>query len=203
MPDFRCAAVVLAAGASTRLGRPKQLIVIEGETLLRRAARLAVEAGFSPVCVVLGFEAEPMQAALAGLAVEVVLNRDWQEGMGSSLRYGMEAITKQERQPAAVLVMVCDQPRLSADHLRELAARHQAAQTVGDVAITASAYARRAGVPAIFSLRIFPELLASSGDRGARDVIRAHAGAVQTIPWPAGDLDLDRPEDLTTIEPQF
>jgi molybdenum cofactor cytidylyltransferase len=197
MPDFRCAAVVLAAGASTRLGQPKQLVRIDGESLLRRTARLALEAGCSPVLVVLGFEAETLRAELHGLAVDVLVNHEWQEGMGASLRSGIEALRKSDPQPNAVLVLVCDQPRLTADHLRTLLARHQSYR---QVAITASVYAQRAGVPAVFAAKLFSPLLASSGDRGARDLIRAHAAEVQGIPWTAGELDLDLPEDLTAIE---
>jgi molybdenum cofactor cytidylyltransferase len=185
MPDFRCAAVVLAAGASTRLGQPKQLVRIDGESLLHRTARLALEAGCSPVHVVLGFDADSMRAELQGLAADPVVNREWQEGMGASLRSGIEALRRSDPQPHAVLILVCDQPRLTADHLRALLARHQSART---------------GVPAIFAAKLFSALLASSGDRGARDLIRAHAAEVQGIPWPAGELDLDLPDDLTTIE---
>jgi molybdenum cofactor cytidylyltransferase len=200
MPEFRCAAVVLAAGASTRLGQAKQLIRIDGETLLRRTARFAVEAGCSPVLVVLGFEAGAMRPEAAGLTASILINENWQEGMGSSLRAGMEAIRKAESQPDAVLVLVCDQPRLTAEHLRDLLARHK---TGAGIAVTASVYAGRPGVPAVFSGKLFPELTASQGDRGARDLIRAHTTEVQGIPWPEGQLDLDRPEDLNAIEAQF
>ncbi len=138
-----------------------------------------------------------MRAELQGLAVDVVVNREWQEGMGASLRSGIEALRRSDPQPHAVLILVCDQPRLTADHLRTLLVRHQSARRI---AITASVYARRAGVPAIFAAKLFSALLASSGDRGARDLIRAHAAEVQGIPWTAGELDLDLPDDLTTIE---
>jgi molybdenum cofactor cytidylyltransferase len=212
MPDFRCAAVVLAAGASTRLGQPKQLVLVDGESLLHRTARLALEAGCSPVYVVLGFEAERMRLELGGLLINpklpinIVVNETWPEGMGASIRTGMEALrTAPAPPPEAVLVLVCDQPRLTADHLRELltqhaAARHKAAPEGSHPAITASLYGGRFGVPAVFSARLFPALLASQGDRGARDLIRAHASEVQGISWPPGELDLDSPEDLTTIE---
>jgi molybdenum cofactor cytidylyltransferase len=96
-----------------------------------------------------------------------------------------------------VLVLVCDQPRLTADHLRQLLDLHKATDNLG---ITASVYGQRAGVPAIFWSRLFPALLASQGDRGARDLIRASTAEVQGIPWPEGELDIDRPEDLSTIE---
>jgi molybdenum cofactor cytidylyltransferase len=201
MPDFRCAAVLLAAGASTRLGQPKQLVRLDGESLLRRTARLAIEASCSPTLVVLGFDAEPMRDELDGLPVDVVVNQDWQEGMGASLRAGMEALRTVDPQPQAVLILVCDQPRLTAGHLNTLLTRHKTAAATSDVAITASFYARRAGVPAIFAARVFPQLHSSQGDRGAKDLIRAHAAQVQRVPWPNGEIDIDLPSDLTTIEP--
>jgi molybdenum cofactor cytidylyltransferase len=197
MPDFRCAAVILAAGASTRLGRPKQLLRIEGESLLRRTARIAVEAGCAPVYVVLGFNAQQMQPELQDLAVQVIVNESWREGMGSSLRAGMEELRKADPLPEAVLLLVCDQPRLTADHLRQLLILHTASDNPG---ITASVYGHKAGVPVVFRSRLFPALLASQGDRGARDLIRAHSTEAQGIPWPEGELDIDRPEDLVTIE---
>ncbi len=141
-----------------------------------------------------------MREELAGLPVETVFNTGWQEGMGSSLRAGAQEVIRLDPVPQAALLLVCDQPRLTAAHLHELLARHAAAQTMGNIAITASAYAGRAGVPAVFSAALFSELAACSGDRGARDLIQAHAPHVQAIPWPAGQLDLDRPEDLATIE---
>jgi molybdenum cofactor cytidylyltransferase len=199
MSDFRCAAIVLAAGASTRLGQPKQLLSIEDECLLHRTVRLAIEAGCSPLYVVLGFEAESMRASLADLQIESVLNPAWQEGMGSSLRAGMHAVLKSERQPDAVLLLVCDQPRLSASHLRALLAFHSA-EISPQPALTASIYAGKGGVPAVFSSELFAELEQCSGDRGARDLIEAHSGKIQGIPWPAGAFDIDRPEDLSTIE---
>lgn len=196
MSDARCAAVILAAGASTRLGQPKQLVSINGETLLHRTARFAAEAGCAPIFIVLGFEAERMRDELTDLSVEAVVNPVWQEGMGSSLRAGMEAVRSLDPQPEAVLLLVCDQPGLTVEHLRAILTQQTAPRTAGEVAITASVYAGRAGVPAVFSAKLFGELLRSSGDRGARELIRAHAAEVQEIPWPAGELDVDRPEDL-------
>lgn len=205
MPDFRCAAIVLAAGASRRLGQPKQLVRIGGESLLRRTARLAVEAGCTPVAVVVGFEAERMGGELAGLAIETVLNPRWHEGMGSSLRAGIGAIAKLAPATEAVLLLVCDQPRLSAEHLGTLLARHEGELAGSRKPITASVYGRNtgernAGVPAVFARRYFDELSAIAGDRGARDLLRAHWEEVEGIPWPEGALDLDRPEDITAIE---
>jgi molybdenum cofactor cytidylyltransferase len=192
MPETRCAAVILAAGASTRLGQAKQLIELSGESLLRRTARVALEAGCAPVVVVVGYEADRMRTELAGLGVEAVVNPEWQEGMGTSLRCGVSAL------PTAltdVLLLVCDQPRLTAEHLRALLGKHVA----GRVAITASQYAGRAGVPAVFAAAVVPELLQCEGDRGAREVIRRDPARVQAVEWPDGAVDVDRPEDLGNL----
>lgn len=194
-PPGRTAAVVLAAGASTRLGRPKQLISLGNETLLRRTVRLAAEAGCAPVAVVLGFAAERLRSELAGLPAIAVENEGWQQGMGTSLRRGMEAVREMEPEPDQVLVLVCDQPRLTADHLRALLDRHQRGGTV----VTASLYAGRAGVPAVFAAELFPELLAMEGDRGARDLIGRQGERLATVDWPDGALDLDRPEDVERL----
>src|ERR1700743_2177416 len=104
-----CAAIVLAAGASTRLGQPKQLLQISGESLLHRTVRLATGAGCTPVFVVLGFEAERMQRETADLDVRLVLNPEWPSGMGSSLRSGMEVLIKESQLPQRVLLLLSDQ----------------------------------------------------------------------------------------------
>ncbi|MGA7525529.1 MAG: nucleotidyltransferase family protein [Acidobacteriaceae bacterium] len=191
MPDTGCAAVVLAAGASTRLGQAKQLIELDGESLLRRTARLALEAGCAPVVVVLGYEAERIAAELTDLSVEPVVNPEWRQGMGSSLRCGVAAPVICRIMPTNILLLVCDQPRLTVDHLRALLAHHAAES----VAITASQYAGRMGVPAVFAAGIVPELLQCTGDQGARELIRLDATRVQLVPWPGGAIDIDRPED--------
>jgi molybdenum cofactor cytidylyltransferase len=190
----KAAAVVLAAGASRRLGQPKQLIRIEGEGLLRRTARLALEAGCAPVVIVLGFEAQRMAVEIAGLNVEAVVNANWSAGMGSSLACGVAAARTARPETDALLVLVCDQPRLTAEYLRRLLALHAS----GSALVTASAYAGRAGVPAVFALPLFHELMRIEGDRGARDLISGHNA--QTLGWPDGACDIDFPQDLLPEE---
>lgn len=194
MSKERIAAVILAAGASRRLGQPKQLIQVGGEGLLRRTTRLAVEAGCAPVFVVLGFEAERICPELDGLPIHQLINPDWTEGMGSSLRCGVEAA--QVAGANGVLLLVCDQPRLSAEHLQALLTRYARG------AITASAYEQQLGVPAVFAAGYFPELLEMQGDRGARQVIENHMDVVQSIAWPEGAVDIDSAEHLRDITPE-
>jgi molybdenum cofactor cytidylyltransferase len=186
----RVAAVVLAAGASRRLGQPKQLISIHGESLLHRTARLALEAGCSPVVIVLGHEAERLAVELSGLGVEPVVNASWSAGMGSSLACGVAAARRSRPEMDALLLLVCDQPRLTANHLRNLLDR----QLFGSAVITASAYGGGLGVPAVFAPSLLPELERVEGDRGARDLILRHGA--DAVDWPDGAYDIDLPEDL-------
>jgi molybdenum cofactor cytidylyltransferase len=192
--ERQTAAVVLAAGASTRLGQAKQLVQVEGESLLRRTARLAVEAGCAPVVVVLGFHAERMRVELQGLEVVPIVHPEWATGMGSSLRRGVEFLTGMNPVPDGVLLLVCDQPRLTLDHLRALLVQHDK----GRQTVTASAYEGTMGVPALFARELLGDLARLEGDRGARELIRSHAA--QGISWPEGGVDLDVQEDLRWIE---
>ncbi len=189
------AAILLAAGASTRLGQPKQLVTLNGETLLARAVRIAHEAGCSPILVVLGAEAEHIRAACPLPNAIIVLNQQWPEGMASSIRVGIEALRGIAPQEAAdtlhgVLLMTCDQPAVTPDHLRALGAS-------GD--ITASAYAGRRGVPAYFPASSFAALSQLTGDSGARELLRAS----RAIPLPLGELDIDTPEALAEAQRLF
>ncbi len=184
------AAVVLAAGGSRRLGQPKQLVLWKGEALVRRAARLALEAGCRPVRVVLGAEAEACRQALAGLDVEPILNPAWGEGMASSLRAGIRQLPEEAE---AILLLACDQPHLEVSHLAGLLA----VQAAGPEATVASAYGGVRGVPALFPRRRLPELAALEGDRGARALLAGPE--VREVPFPGGAFDLDAPEDLERL----
>lgn len=198
MPDTRCAAIILAAGASTRLGRPKQLIHLHGESMLRRTARLALDAGCSPVLAVLGFEAERMRQELRGLDATAVINPDWPTGMGSSLRYGMQALQQEKPIPERTLLLLCDQPRLSLDLLLSLLKKNDAE----NFWITASSYAGRQGVPAIFCRPLYAALQSVEGDKGARQIIQQHPDHLAAIDFPEGAIDIDTIEDLNAIAQQ-
>jgi len=190
-----CAAVVLAAGASTRLGQPKQLLRVNSESLLHRVVRLATEAGCAPTFVVLGFDAERMQQELDNSGVKIVFNPDWQSGMGSSLRCGMSAVMKENPLPQKALLLLCDQAKLSAVFLSRLIQGSKER----DSRITASSYAGRFGVPAIFDKQFYPELLQIEGDQGARALIQQYQKQATMVDFPEGTVDIDTPEDLATL----
>jgi len=179
-------AVILAAGASRRLGQPKQLVRLAGETLLRRTARAAL-AGCAPVLAVLGCQAEAMATELAGLPVTLVANGAWEEGMAASIRAGIRALPPGAE---AVLFLVCDQTAVDGAlvcRLLELRRAHPDA-------VIACGYAGIRGTPSLFPARCFKDLLELRGDRGARDLLRDPA--VRVLPFPEGALDVDVPEDL-------
>jgi molybdenum cofactor cytidylyltransferase len=186
-------AVLLAAGASQRLGTPKQLAEIAGETLVRRAARAALEAGCAPVVVVLGAEGDAVADALHGLALERVRNEGWREGMASSLRAGLGALEAAAPQARGALLLLVDQPAVDAALLRRLLARFAEG---GGARIAACVYGGGHGAPAIFPRALFPELAALRGDRGAKSLLAAHRAELLAVDFPAGELDVDTAEDL-------
>jgi len=188
----RVAAVVLAAGASSRLGRPKALIEIDGEPLVVKSARCALDAGCAPVVVVLGADADRIEPSLSGLDVRVRRNPEWRQGMSTSVRGGVEALEDPAVPADAVILLTCDQPRLTAEVIRGLRERFN-----GDAErMVACAYGGTVGVPALFGRGLFDRLAALDGDRGAQPLLLAAGDALETLPWPEGAVDVDRPEDL-------
>ena len=188
------AAIILAAGASRRLGQPKQALRHAGESLLRRTARLALATGVQPVVVVLGAGAVALRPLLDGLPVTVVDNPAWAEGMGSSIRAGMTAVPVTA---PAVLLLVVDQPGLDQDQLQALLA----APAATGCSMAASAYGGRLGVPALFTQPHFAALAALDGAAGAQILLRRQPEAVAAIPFPAGAWDIDTPADLDRLQP--
>lgn len=187
--DARHGAVLLAAGASRRLGRPKQLVEIDGEPLLRRAARALLATRPFETIVVLGHEAERMREALDGLALRCVVAADPAKGLSASLRTGLAAL---DACCEGALIALTDQPALHADHLLALrdAWRAQPARAA------ASAYAGALGVPALLPRGWFDELARLDGDVGARDLLRARAADVVAVAAPALARDVDTQADL-------
>ena len=191
MTGMTVAAIILAAGASRRLGQAKQLVVLHGETMLHRTARLAIEAGCTPVRVVLGAETEACLATLQDLDVQIILNPEWREGMGSSVRAGIASLPLEVD---GALLLVCDQPALDSALIVQLLTTHNTAPD----RVVASLYSQIRGIPALFPKHLFPTLSELHGDKGARSMLRE--GEVLEIPFPEGELDLDRPEDLERLK---
>jgi molybdenum cofactor cytidylyltransferase len=184
------AAIVLAAGASTRMGANKLLLELGGERLLHRAVRTALEAGLSPVLVILGHEAERARASLGALPCRSVLNPAPARGLGSSVATGVAAVPDDA---AAAVVILADMPGVTAAMLKALAARHRATGAL----LVVSEYGGIVAPPVLYDRRLFPELAALDGETAGRAVIERHRADAAVERWPAAALqDVDAPADL-------
>lgn len=186
------AAIVLAAGASTRMGRPKQLIEFRGKPLVVHEVDVVIEAGAQPVVVVVGAHAEQVRPALENVRdISIVLNREWETGIASSLTAGLRALAHKSWD--GVLVTLADQPLVSAVMLRRLlSAFHEGARVV------ASSYGGAPGVPAVFGAERVPELLDLTGDAGAARWLRSRPRDV-TVVSVDGLFDVDTPADVERL----
>jgi molybdenum cofactor cytidylyltransferase len=192
----KVAAIVLAAGASSRLGQPKQLLLHHGEPLLQRAVRLSLEAGALPVFAVLGANFETIHAAIDWKNSLQVVNQDWKHGIATSIHKGVRALQDNVPRIAGSLLLTCDQPRLTAAHLRTLIETF-AAQP--EPTIVASSYAGIIGTPAAFPREVFADLLKLHGDKGARGVLAKPPCTLIAVPFPGGEVDIDEPTDLSEL----
>jgi molybdenum cofactor cytidylyltransferase len=186
------AGLVLAAGPSTRLGRPKQLLVHRKQTLIERVAELAADCCGAGVTVVTGSQHAAIVSALAGLTVDIVHNPGWREGMSSSIRAGLAHI---EQTSLGVMLMLCDQPSISRADYRALVEVWMS----NPDSIVAAEYADTLGAPAIFPLKYRDDLMALTGDQGGRVIIAA-AEQVEIIKIPNAEFDIDTPIDLKNLE---
>lgn len=181
-------AVILAAGASTRLGEPKQFLSFEGETLLRRVTKAAHEAGCAPVVVIAGDLGDRVRAELHDLPVQVVHNAEWRSGIGTSIKRGVAHV---RHGASAIMMLTCDQPFVSAEIIRKLCRE--------DHPIVASGYAGTVGIPALFDARYFDELESLPDATGAKSLIEAHAADLAVVPFPEGVTDVDTRADYKAV----
>lgn len=189
------AGLLLAAGAGRRMGGPKALLEVDGEPLVRRAIRLLVDGGCTPVVVVVGAAAEQVRPLCAGAAVVDAV--DWQTGMGASLRTGLAALDPAPDVDACVVTLV-DQPWVTAEAVERLRAAHR----TGAVTAVAS-YDGRARNPVLLDRSVWADVAAGAiGDEGARTWLREHPSLVITVDCTdvGSPDDLDTPQDLAALE---
>lgn len=186
-------AVILAAGASSRMGHPKQLLLFEGRTLLARAVTAAADAEAQPVIVVLGANAtEIREAGGIPAGIRIVVNARWSTGLASSLTAGLRAF--EEGSSDGILVTLADQPSVDASLLRKLMAAFRSGSR-----IVATDYDGAPGVPALFGREHVPELLSLTGDAGAGPWLRAKGREVTVVAPERPLIDIDRPADLDRL----
>lgn len=188
------AAIILAAGASSRMGRPKQLLDWRGLPLIRAVAEQALAAQTDQVLVVVGAAGDAVAQALEGLSLRIVANPRAAEGQSTSLRAGVAALGPEV---GAALILLGDQPFVAAPLLDRIIAAWRATGAT----IVAPVYQGQRGNPVLFARAVFPELLAVAGDQGARGVVAADPTRVHALPF--DDLrplaDIDTPEDYDRL----
>ena len=189
MPNI--GAVILAAGESSRLGQPKQLVQFRGKSLVRRIVDAATEAGCSPITIVLGSDSKKIEDELAGTGVAIVKNENWRAGIGTSIRAGVQNLLSQAPNLEAIVLLVCDQPFVDARVIKGLIELRQKTNK----SIVASAYSGTLGVPALFNRSCFQELLALGDDTGAKSIIMRNRERVAEFPFPQGEIDIDTVAD--------
>ena len=192
---FKIGLIILAAGAATRMGRPKQLLSYQGRSLILHAVEVALASLCQPIIVVLGAYVEQIKPELMPKAVQVVENSQWQEGMSSSIRAGISMLLKTHSKLDAVIISLADQPLVSPQIFNQLIQSYQETQKV----IIASKYNETTGVPALFSNALFPELMQLEGERGAKALIQKYIDTGLILLIPEAAIDIDTPDDYKQL----
>jgi molybdenum cofactor cytidylyltransferase len=196
---MKVAAVVLAAGGSTRFGRSKQFALFQGDTYIKRIVAAAIEARCAPVVVVTGEDSAQITSELTRFTVSIAMNPDWQKGLGSSIIVGIRHAMNQDSDLDAVVLLTCDQPFVTAAVLTQLI---QFRLTTGKP-IVASAYAGTLGIPALFDRSFFPDLLQLKGESGAKGIILERQHDVASFDFPAAEIDVDTAADYEKLDRAF
>ncbi len=191
----RVGGILLAAGGSSRMGRPKQLVKINGIALLRNAAENMAASKCTPRVVVLGAEFERCIQELDGTNIDTTVNTEWASGMSSSIQIGLAYMMGIKPQIDAVIITLCDQPNITTAIIDNFIAEYRRIRPC----VIASEYNGVTGVPALFSRDMFDDILKLEGDRGARDLIRAAGHQALRLSVPEAAFDIDSPHDLMSV----
>ena len=191
--------IILAAGSSSRLGKPKQNLIFQGQTLLQRAIQNALSSVCQSVIVVLGGNAEIIQPTIEEQPVPVIYNPGWAEGMGSSIRLGITELQKANPNVKSAILMLCDQPFADAAIINQLIQKRSSSGKT----IVASTYDGITGSPALFDHSHFDELLQLTGNNGAKKLLVKHANELALIPFLLGAIDIDTIGDYERLENEF
>ena len=182
--------IILAAGASRRMGQPKQLLPYRGQTLLSYVIQCSLTASCSAVIVVLGANADEIEPSIERFPVKIIRNSDWSQGIGSSIRYGVEYTREQSFDFSNIngmIFLVCDQPLISTRVIEQLIGCYDKQNQ----SIIACCYNQTIGTPALFDRSFYSELVKLKGDQGAKKIILKYRDQVTTIRFPDGEIDLD------------
>lgn len=189
------AAIILAAGSSSRMGESKQMLDIHGQKLLVKTVKTVLNSGIDNVVVVLGSNEQAHRDLIAGLSVYTLHHPEWEKGIGSSIKRGLDYITSKPSSPEAIIILVCDQPLLRSEHLANLQAKYKETRKP----IIASRYGQTPGVPALFHKSYYESLLALPDEQGAKKILLQNRHDVYEIDFPEGLIDLDTKADYESF----
>jgi molybdenum cofactor cytidylyltransferase len=187
--------IILAAGASTRLGRAKQTLPYKNSTLLKHTIKVALDSAIGPVLVVIGAKEKEIMDHLETEAVEIVFNKDYAEGIASSIKAGVRYVQDNYPQCEDIILMVCDQPYVDQHVLKSLLN----AKITTNKPLAACSYRETLGVPALFEKRFFPELLSLKGEEGGKKVLLQNQSSIATVPFSLGEIDIDTAADADAL----
>ncbi len=190
-----CGVLIVAAGESKRLGTPKQLLQFEGQSLINRLVNIVRDAVQFPITLVLGAAADAIEAQLTDDNLHVVINEEWREGMGSSIRVGLKQMTEMDADMDGVMILVCDQPYLKSESIQSLIHLQQST----GLPMAACFYAGIVGTPAVFHQSMFSDLLKLVGDTGAKKIMKDQMVDVAKLNFEKGVIDIDTMEDYQKI----
>lgn len=192
----RSGIILLAAGSSSRMGSPKQLLPYKGKSLLVHAVDAAISSGSKPVIVVLGANSQSLEKELVFKeGLKIIINNEWEEGMASSIRCGIKEALEIEPNLDGLIIMVCDQPFVDSLLLKKLLeTQHQTG-----LPVVSSYYNSSPGVPALFHKSFFEALLALKGDTGARKLLKECKDVVANVDFPDGVIDIDTKDDYIRL----
>jgi len=187
--------IILAAGNSSRLGRPKQLLEYRGSTLLEIACQAAIHTGYNPVIIVLGSHAAEIIKVCQLPDDTYIINTNWEEGMSSSIAAGLSAMLRQHPSLENVIIAPSDQVFVHADLFRQLVMQKEKTHKN----IIASVYNKTTGIPVLFNKIYFEELLQLKGQRGAKKIIAQYPEDLETVPFDLGHIDIDTETDYYNL----
>lgn len=193
--ESNCAVIILAAGSSARLGSPKQLLLYQGKTLLQNSIDAASESLGKPIIAVLGSGKDLIAHDLDTDQIMIAKNNSWESGIASSISCGINTLKNLAPETESVILMVCDQPYVSASLLNELISKQKETGS----AIVASSYDNTIGTPALFHKSLFSELSSLRGDKGAKVLLKKYENSLVTIPFDKGGIDIDTRENYRNL----
>ncbi|MDQ3534070.1 MAG: nucleotidyltransferase family protein [Bacteroidota bacterium] len=187
--------IILAAGASKRMGQPKQMLPFQDSNLLQHTIKAAVNSVCNPIVLVLGANIDIILPQVLGNPIHIVENKEWEEGMASSLRTGLNKMLLLNKFIESVVILLCDQPFISSDQINKLVE----ASHITRKSIIISEYEQSEGVPALFNKEHFHELQHLKGKEGAKKLLKLHKDCTYKVPFPQGLIDIDTPEDYKNV----